>query len=79
MIIIDIKFDMLGLFKFFLILTGVIYLLRWLSPFIVKYLLNRLVKKMGNLNPNDVSNNQQKPPKKKEKDMGEYIDYEEID
>tara|TARA_Y100000996_G_scaffold357522_1_gene298797 strand:- start:710 stop:922 length:213 start_codon:yes stop_codon:yes gene_type:complete len=70
---------MLGLFKFFLILTGVIYLLRWLSPFIVKYLLNVLVKKMGNLNPNDVSNNQQKPPKKKEKDMGEYIDYEEID
>jgi hypothetical protein len=79
LIIIDIKFDMLGLFKFFLILTGVIYLLRWLSPFIVKYLLNVLVKKMGNLNPNDVSNNQQKPPKKKEKDMGEYIDYEEID
>ena len=70
---------MLGLFKFFLILTGVIYLLRWLSPFIVKYLLNRLIKKMGNLNPNDISNNKQKSSKKKEKDMGEYIDYEEID
>jgi len=70
---------MLGLFKFFLIITGVIYLLRWLSPFIVKYLLNRLVKKMGNLNPNDIFDNQPKPPKKKEKDMGEYIDYEEID
>ena len=70
---------MLGLFKFFLILTGVIYLLRWLSPLIVKYLLNRLVKKMGNLNPNDISNNKQKSAKKKEKDMGEYIDYEEID
>ena len=70
---------MLGLFKFFLILTGVIYLLRWLSPFIVKYLLNRLLERMGNFNPNDISNNQQKPQKKKEKDMGEYIDYEEID
>ena len=70
---------MLGLFKFFLILMGVIYLLRWISPFIVKYLLNRIIKKMGNLNPNDISNNKQKPPKKKEKDMGEYIDYEEID
>ena len=70
---------MLGLFKFFLILMGVIYLLRWISPFIVKYLLNRLVKKMGNLNPNDISNNKQKSAKKKEKDMGEYIDYEEID
>ena len=73
------KLDMLGLFKFFLILTGVIYLLRWLSPFIVKYLLNRIIKKMGNLNPNDISNNKQKSAKKKEKDMGEYIDYEEID
>ena len=70
---------MLGLFKFFLILMGVIYLLRWISPFIVKYLLNRLIKKMGNLNPNDISNNKQKSSKKKEKDMGEYIDYEEID
>ena len=58
---------------------GVIYLLRWISPFIVKYLLNRLIKKMGNLNPNDISNNKQKSAKKKEKDMGEYIDYEEID
>ena len=70
---------MLGLFKFFLILAGVIYLLRWISPFIVKYLLNRIIKKMGNLNPNDISNNKQKSAKKKEKDMGEYIDYEEID
>ena len=34
---------------------------------------------MGNLNPNDISNNKQKSAKKKEKDMGEYIDYEEID
>ena len=34
---------------------------------------------MGNFDPNDISNNQQKPPKKKEKDMSEYIDYEEID
>ena len=58
---------------------GVIYLLRWISPFIVKYLLNRLIKKMGNLNQNDISNNKQKSAKKKEKDMGEYIDYEEID
>ena len=64
---------MIGLIKLFLILTGVIYLLRWLSPFIAKYLLNVLVKKMGNLNPNDVSNNQQKPPKKKEKDGMPYL------
>ena len=70
---------MLGLFKFFLILTGVIYLLRWISPFILKYLFNRLIKKMGNLNPNETNNKKQKPPKKEKNDMGEYIDYEEID
>ena len=58
---------------------GVIYLLRWISPFIIKYLLNLFIKKMSNLNPNETPNKQQKPPKKKEKDMGEYIDYEEID
>tara|TARA_B000000557_G_C20692663_1_gene408047 strand:+ start:628 stop:840 length:213 start_codon:yes stop_codon:yes gene_type:complete len=70
---------MLGLFKFFLILTGVIYLLRWISPFILKYLFNRLIKKMGNLNPNETKNKKQKPSRKEKKDMGEYIDYEEID
>ena len=70
---------MLGLFKFFLILTGIIYLLRWISPFILKYLFNRLIKKMGNLNPNETKNKKQKPSRKEKKDMGEYIDYEEID
>ena len=70
---------MLGLLKFFLILTGVIYILRWISPFIVKYLLNRLIKKMGDLNPNESINKEKKSTKNKEKDMGEYIDYEEID
>ena len=34
---------------------------------------------MGNLNPNETNNKKQKPPKKEKKDMGEYIDYEEID
>ena len=70
---------MLGLFKFFLILTVIIYLLRWISPFILKYLFNRLIKKMGNLNPNETKNKKQKPSRKEKKDMGEYIDYEEID
>ena len=70
---------MLGLFKFFLILTGIIYLLRWISPFVLKYLFNQLIKKMGNFNPNEAKNKKQKPPKKEKKDVGEYIDYEEID
>ena len=70
---------MLGLFKFILILSGVIYLFRWISPFIVKYILDRIIKKMGNYNPNEFPNKEYKPQKKKEKEMGEYIDYEEID
>ena len=79
MIIICKNFDLLGLFKFILILTGVIYIFIWISPFIVKYFLNRLVKKMDNLNPNKFPNKEYKPQNKKEKEMGEYIDYEEID
>ena len=34
---------------------------------------------MGNHNPNEFSNKEYKPQNKKEKEMGEYIDYEEID
>jgi len=34
---------------------------------------------MGNYNPNEFTNKEYKPQKKKEKEMGEYIDYEEID
>jgi hypothetical protein len=34
---------------------------------------------MGDLNPHESVNKKEKPSKKKEKDMGEYIDYEEID
>ena len=34
---------------------------------------------MGDLNPHESFNKKEKSPKKKEKDMGEYIDYEEID
>jgi len=34
---------------------------------------------MGNLNPNETKNKKQKPSRKEKKDMGEYIDYEEID
>ena len=79
MIIIDKIFDLLVLFKFFLILMGIVYLLRWISPLIIKYLFNRFLKKMGDLNPQESVNKKEKSPKKKENDMGEYIDYEEID
>tara|TARA_A200000113_G_C8734931_1_gene312803 strand:+ start:384 stop:488 length:105 start_codon:yes stop_codon:yes gene_type:complete len=34
---------------------------------------------MGDHNPNNFTNEKQNPPKKKQQEMGEYIDYEEID
>ena len=58
---------------------GIVYLLRWISPLIIKYLFNRFLKKMGDLNTYESVNKKEKSPKKKENDMGEYIDYEEID
>ena len=72
-------FDLIVLFKFFLILIGIIYLFRWISPFIIKYLLSRLAKKMGDFDANKSFNKKTKPSKKKENNFGEYIDYEEID
>ena len=58
---------------------GIVYLLRWISPLIIKYLFNRFLKKMGDFNPHESVNKKEKSQKKKENDMGEYIDYEEID
>ena len=67
---------MVGLLKFFLILTVIVYVFRFIAPFIVKYLLTRLSKKMQHFDA-DLSSS---PPKKEtKKEMGEYIDYEEID
>tara|TARA_X000000950_G_scaffold41856_3_gene45962 strand:- start:3880 stop:4059 length:180 start_codon:yes stop_codon:yes gene_type:complete len=58
---------------------GIVYLFRWISPYLVTLLFNRLTKKMGDHNPNNFTNEKQNPPKKKQQEMGEYIDYEEID
>ena len=74
---------MITIFKiiiFFLILRLV---LKLLSPFILKYFLRRVEKKMNN---NFRSFQRGNIPKKKEKnkekpndDVGEYIDFEEVD
>jgi len=72
-------FELIGLFKFFLILIGIIYLFRWISPFIIKYLLGRLARKMGDFDVSKSFNKKTKPSKNKENNFGEYIDYEEID
>lgn len=68
-----------GLLKFFLILTVIVYVFRFIAPFIVKYLLNRLSKKMQYFDADLSSSPPKKETKKTKKEMGEYIDYEEID
>tara|TARA_B100001057_G_C22826942_1_gene941813 strand:- start:1456 stop:1665 length:210 start_codon:yes stop_codon:yes gene_type:complete len=67
-----------GLLKFFLILTVIVYIFKFFAPFIVKYLLNRLSKKMQHFDA-DPSSPPKKEAKKTKEEMGEYIDYEEID
>ena len=68
-----------GLLKFFLILTVIVYIFRFIAPFIVKYLLNRLFKKMQYFDADLSSSFPKKETKKTKNEMGEYIDYEEID
>ena len=70
---------MVGLLKFFLILTIFVYILRLLSPFFVKYFLRRLSKKMQRFDSENFSSPTKKNDLKTKNEMGEYIDYEEID
>ena len=70
---------MVGLFKFFLILPLIVYIFRFIAPFIVKYLLNRLSKKMQYFDADLSSSPLKKETKKTKNEIGEYIDYEEID
>lgn len=70
---------MIGLLKFFLILTIIVYIFRLISPFIVKFLLNRLSKKMQYFDADFFSSPPPKDTKKTKQEIGEYIDYEEID
>ncbi len=70
---------MVGLLKFFLILTVIVYIFRFIFPFIVKYLLNRLSKKIQHFDADLYSSPAKKEAKKTKEEMGEYIDYEEID
>ena len=74
-----------------LIYLGFKILLRWLAPVILKYFLKKIGKKFGqsfgNFNAGRPSRSEgevtiEKKPKstrKSDKEVGEYIDYEEID
>ncbi len=63
--------------KFLLIVFGVVYLIRIISPFLFKLLISSLLKKYNN-NPQNKTKTDTK--KKTTSDtLGEYIDYEEVD
>ncbi|MDG1263333.1 MAG: DUF4834 domain-containing protein [Flavobacteriaceae bacterium] len=67
--------------EFILIIFAVIFLLRKLAPWIIRFFLGRLFK----MAQRQQSQQQQKAktntkkPKTNSEDLGEYIDYEEID
>ena len=74
---------MITIFKiiiFFLILRLV---LKFLSPFILKYFLRRVEKKMYNnfrsFQRDNISKKKEKNKQKPNDDVGEYIDFEEVD
>ena len=74
---------MITIFKiiiFFLILRLV---LKLLSPFIFKYFLRRVEKKMNNnfrsFQRDNISKKKEKNKEKRNDDVGEYIDFEEVD
>jgi hypothetical protein len=71
--------DLIGLLKFLLIFFGFTYLFRLIKPFILRYLLKKVSKKMGDFKTEAPVNKEEKKDKKNAQDLGEYIDYEEID
>jgi len=67
---------LLGLLKFFLFLITGLFILRLAAPFLLKFFLQRLSKKMQQQQTEAHRNT---PTKETKKDLGEYIDYEELD
>lgn len=67
---------MLGLLKFFLFLITGLFILRLAAPYLLKFFLQRLSKKMQQQQSEAHRNT---PTKETTKDLGEYIDYEELD
>lgn len=67
--------------KFFLIVFGILYVLRSLAPLLFNFLFSSFIKKASNQKENHHS--KKAPPTNKKENtsdtLGEYIDYEEID
>jgi hypothetical protein len=71
--------DLIGLLKFLLIFFGFTYLFRLIKPFIFRYLIKKVSKKMGDFKTKAPVDKEEKKDKKNAQHLGEYIDYEEID
>jgi len=69
----------IGLIKFFFILTVIVYIFKFFSAYFIKYFINRMSRKMKDFESNDFSSPPKNQIKKPKNEMGEYIDYEEID
>jgi len=60
-----------------LVIIGLVYLFRLIWPYLLRYLINKLIR---NLTPKDNFSQEKKEKKNNPSDkIGEYIDYEEID
>ncbi|WP_394906381.1 DUF4834 domain-containing protein [uncultured Mesonia sp.] len=78
----------MGLLKTVLIILlvyfGLKIIFKWLKPFLLKYILNKVNQKMQDQFKQQADFNRPQQAKKEnleksEKKVGEYIDYEEID
>ncbi len=60
-----------------LVIIGVVYLFRLIGPYLLRYLMNKLIR---NLVSKDTFGQEKEKKKNNPSDnIGEYIDYEEID
>jgi hypothetical protein len=65
--------------KIFLFIILGYYLLRLLSPFLLRFFISRITKNVEKEFKKNNKENNKDQNKPKSSNMGEYIDYEEID
>lgn len=65
------------LVKFLLIILGIIYFFRLITPFLLKKLVSNYINKKYNSNEPKSKHNKSKRPSSDS--LGEYIDYEEVE
>ena len=74
---------MITIFKIIIFFLTVRLVLKLLSPLILKYFLRRVEQKMNNkfrsFQRDNISKKKEKNKQKPNDDVGEYIDFEEVD